>query len=401
MTRITFLLTQSLSDPSGLGRYYPLAKELVKLGYQVSVLALHPDLDSLAQRRLEVSGIHVHYVSQMHVRKTGSQKTYFGPWALARVALAGSLRLGWQALLDKADVIHVGKPHPINGLAALGARFLRGRDLYLDCDDYEAESNRFSGRWQKAMVALWEDRLPRLARGMTVNTRFTQQRYIALGFPAARMVYVPNGVDRERFGHVDPHGYRVQDLRRRLGLQDKRVVAYVGSMSLVNHPVDLLLDAFGAVREPCRDAVLLLVGGGEDYDALRRRAVELGLQEGAIFVGRVPPEEVPGYLSLAEVSVEPVRDDLAGRARSPLKIAESLAVGTPVVAGDVGDRREMLGDGQAGLLVRPGDSSALATGILTLLQDRERAQAMRQSALRLREGMYWDVLVKEFVKVYG
>ncbi len=70
-----------------------------------------------------------------------------------------------------------------------------------------------------------------------------------------------------------------------------------------------------------------------------------------------------------EVSVEPVYDDLAARARSPLKILESLAVGTPVVAGDVGDRREMLYDGQAGLLVKPGDSDALATGILALLQD--------------------------------
>ncbi len=61
----------------------------------------------------------------------------------------------------------------------------------------------------------------------------------------------------------------------------------------------------------------------------------------------------------------------------------------------------MLYDGQAGLLVKPGDSDALATGILALLQDRERARAMREAALQLRERYYWDVLVKDFVKVYG
>jgi glycosyltransferase involved in cell wall biosynthesis len=399
MTRITFLLTQSLGDPSGLGRYFPVAKELVKLGHEVSMLALHPDLSSVSQRRLEVSGVRVHYVGNMHVRKAGNLKTYFGTLGLLRVALASSARMSVQALLSETDVIHVGKPHPINGLAALGARFLRGRSLYLDCDDYEAESNRFSGRWQKAVVALWEDRLPRFARGMTVDTRFTQQRNIALGFPAERIVYVPNGVDRERFGPVDPR--QLQDLRQRLGLEGKRVVAYVGSMSLVNHPVNLLLDAFGSVRRQCSDAALILVGGGEDYDALRGRATELGLQQAAIFVGRVRPEDVPLYLALSEVSVEPVYDDLAARARSPLKILESLAVGTPVVAGDVGDRREMLYDGQAGLLVKPGDSDALATGILALLQDRERARAMREAALQLRERYYWDVLVKDFVKVYG
>lgn len=184
MTRITFLLTQSLGDPSGLGRYYPLSKELVRLGHEVSVLALHPDLASLTSRLLEDSGVRVHYVGPMHVRKVGNQKTYFSTSGLLRVALESSLRLSWQALRSKTDIIHVGKPHPINGLAAVGARFLRGRSLYVDCDDYEAESNRFAGKWQKAIVALWEDKLPRMARGMTVNTRFTQQRYIGLGFPA-------------------------------------------------------------------------------------------------------------------------------------------------------------------------------------------------------------------------
>jgi glycosyltransferase involved in cell wall biosynthesis len=399
MTRITFLLTQSLSDPSGLGRYYPLAKELVKLGHEVHVLALHPNLASVSQRRQEVNGVRVHYVGNMHVRKVGNQKTYFGPFGLLRVAWSSSLHMSVQALLDETDIIHVGKPHPINGLAAIGARFLRGRGLYVDCDDYEAESNRFSGRWQKAMVALWEDKLPRLAKGMTVNTHFTQQRYIALGFPAEQMVSVPNGVDRERFGRVDLR--QVQDLRQRMGLDGKRVVSYVGSMSLVNHPVNLLLDAFVSVRRQCSDAILTLVGGGEDYDALRQRTNELSLQQAAIFVGRVKPEEAPLYLALSDVSVEPVYDDLAARARSPLKILESLAVGTPVVSGDVGDRREMLEDGQAGLLVKPGDSDALAAGIVTLLQDRERAQAMREAALRLRERHYWDVLVKDFVQVYG
>jgi phosphatidylinositol alpha-mannosyltransferase len=67
----------------------------------------------------------------------------------------------------------------------------------------------------------------------------------------------------------------------------------------------------------------------------------------------------------------------------------------------VGDRRELLEDGKAGLLVNPGDSDALAEGILAVLQEPERAQAMREAALRLRERYYWDVLVKDFVKAYG
>ncbi len=396
--KITFLLTQSLEDPSGLGRYFPLAKELTRLGNQVSILALHPDLSSLSQRRLQLGGVKVHYVGQMHVRKVGSQKTYFSTLGLARVALASSLRMSFRALLAETDVVHLGKPHPINGVAALAAKFLRGKRLYLDCDDYEADSNRFSGKWQRSVVALFEDNLPRFVSGMTVNTRFTQERNVALGFPEDKIVYVPNGVDRDRFAKIDPG--KVQALRRELGLENKKIVAYVGSMSLANHPVDLLLEACTIVSKQRSDAVLILAGGGQDYDFLRQQAEELGLGEAAIFVGRVKPEAVPYYLAMADVSADPVHDDLTARARSPLKIFESFAVGTPVVTGDVGDRRNILADGEAGMLVEAGDAQALAEGILAVLEDGDLAHAMKEAALRLRERYYWDVLVQDFVEVY-
>ena len=126
------------------------------------------------------------------------------------------------------------------------------------------------------------------------------------------------------------------------------------------------------------------------------------------------PEAVPYYLAMADVSADPVHDDLTARARSPLKVFESFAVGTPVVTGDVGDRRDILGaplqspptlggkrcDGEAGVLVEAGDAQALAEGILAILKDSDLAHAAREAALRLRERYYWDVLVREFVRVY-
>jgi glycosyltransferase involved in cell wall biosynthesis len=172
-------------------------------------------------------------------------------------------------------------------------------------------------------------------------------------------------------------------------------------MSLVNHPVDLLLEAFAIVKQRCSDAALVLVGGGQDYDFLRQRAEELGLGETAFFAGRVKPEAVPHYLAMADVSVEPVHDDLTARARSPLKVFESLAVGTPVVTGDVGDRGNIFGDEQAGMLTKAGDAQGLAEGILTVLEDSDLARAMQQAALTLREKYYWDVLVRDFVQVYS
>lgn len=396
--RIVFLLTQDLESPSGLGRYYPLAKELVKLGHEVNILALHPAIDTLAQRRVKREGVHVHYVGQMHVRKEGNFKIYFNTFQLLAVAMASAIHMAWESSLIEADVFHLGKPQPINGLAALlGAKLLRGKPLYLDCDDYEAESNRFQNKWQKKIVACFEDNLPKFAEGLTVNTLFTKERNIALGFPEERIVYVPNGVDRQRFNNIEIR--EVERLRLEWGAEDKKIVIYVGSLSLINHPVDLLLRAFAIVSLEIPKAVLFVVGGGEDFEILKHQADALGLSDRVIFIGRIKPEEVPYYFKMADVSVDPVIDDFIARARSPLKIFESLAVGTPVVTGDVGDRRAIL-DGRAGILVEPGKADALAEGILTILADENRTKAMSESALELCEKYYWDVLVRDFVKVY-
>jgi glycosyltransferase involved in cell wall biosynthesis len=247
------------------------------------------------------------------------------------------------------------------------------------------------------MVAFFEDHLPRVATGITTNTQFTLERLSRLGYPAGRIVYVPNGIDRERFAGIA--GSEVEALRCELGLGGRKVVLYVGSLSLASHAVDLLLAGFARVRQTEPQSCLLLVGGGEDFEALQSRAGELGLGDSVLFVGRVPAHVVPVYYGLAQVTVDPIYDDPAARARFPLKAVESLALGIPVVTGNVGDRPMLLSRG-GGLLVRPGDATALAEGILAILGDDSLRTSLSEQALQVREQYYWDRLVKDFVRVY-
>jgi hypothetical protein len=66
---ITFLLTQDLESPSGLGRYLPLAKNLSKQGILVSILALHANFEDLKDQTLLIDNVKITYVAQMHVKK--------------------------------------------------------------------------------------------------------------------------------------------------------------------------------------------------------------------------------------------------------------------------------------------------------------------------------------------
>jgi len=393
--KIAFVLTQSLDSPSGLGRYGPIARELVKLGYDVEIIALHYAWAKLPQKSFIDQGVQVHYVGQMHVQKEGPYKMYFGPGKLLKVALTATIQLAKAVRRSNADIIHLGKPQPFNVLAARYGR--RGRPMFCDCDDYEAETNRFSHSSQKLLVKYFEDSIIHFVDGLTVNTRFLKNRYQQLGFPVEKILCVPNGVERSRFSNIsDPFS-----LLRRWGLDnDSPIVIYVGTVGLLSHPVDLLLAAFCTVLETYPNAQLLLVGGGEDYAKVQEMARQLGIAGQTTFTGRVSPEEIPAYLSLADVSVDPVHDDLIAKARSPLKILESLVVGTPVVTGRVGDRDIMLENGRLGELVETGNSSALAHGILAILQNPKKREAMSQTALATKNQWYWDRLVTDFSQIY-
>lgn len=395
--RITFLLSQGLDDASSLGRHFPLAKELVKLGHRVRVLAPHPAFSDLRERHFWCEGVEVWYVGQMHVRKHGSRKTYFSQTELLMVATATMLKMFRLAVSQPADAFQLCKAQPINGLAALLAHLLRRRPLFLDSDDYETEFGRFSRGWQKRVVSCFERALPRFSRAVTTHTRFNVERHMSYGLSPEKVLYVPNGVERSRFASIRQQD--VQLLRSDLRMEGKKVIGYIGNLSVANHPVDLLLEAFAYVHAQDSAACLLLVGGGEDYDLLRAMADDMGLTANVHFAGRVPPSQVPLYFKVADVSVEPVREDVVARARSPLKIVESLAAGTPVVAGDVGDRRDTLG--AAGIVVAPGDPEALAHGLLHVLSDDAARQRMAHTAEEICEQYYWDVLVHRFEGVYS
>jgi glycosyltransferase involved in cell wall biosynthesis len=387
---VLFLLTQDLESPSGLGRYFPMAKALVQRGHQATVAALHADIASLPERRFEQEGVQVWYVAQMHVLKRRSLKTYFPAYKLLGLAAWGTLWLAWAALTTPADLIVIGKPHPMNSLAGLVGR-LRTRQVVQDCDDDETSIAHFTGKWQRSVIAFFEKYAPRCADWVTTNTYHSRLRLAELGIPLNKIHYLSNGIDRQRFAPVDPA--QVERLRAHWGIEKRRVITFIGSLSRPSHPVELLFQALVHVRAAVPDVLLLVVGGGDDFPHLNEQVQALGLDAHVRFTGRVPGQEIPAYYALAEVSFDPVYDDAAARGRSPLKLFESWACGVPFVSCDVGDRARLLGDPPAGLLARPGDPTDLAAAVIRILQDRALAQALRSRGLERVEAYFWDELI--------
>ncbi len=395
--RITFLITMGIDRPSGR-RYFHIARELARRGHRLRILALHPDLAACPQRRFVRDGVEVWYVGQMHARKSATVPQRFGPLELLWVLINATLGMIWGILCSPADIYHLGKPQPVNGMAALiGVLLLRHQRFYVDCDDDEVHSNRLTAEWQRLVFGFWQWLLPRIAKGVTVNTQFLAERMHRQGI--APVAYVPNGVDLARF--QPPPAPWLAGLRAALGLEGRNVIAYAGTLALQNHPVDLLLDAFSQSVTQLPNAVLLLIGGGEDLPRLRKQAAALGLQDRVYFTGQLDHSSVRAYLALAQVSVDPVHADAAAQARSPLKIFESMALGVPVITGNVGDRQTLLDAGRAGVLVLPSDAAALSAAMVALLHNvaaqEDLAAASREQAQRYS----WERLAAQWEAVYA
>jgi glycosyltransferase involved in cell wall biosynthesis len=396
--RIVFLCTSGLDNASPRGRWLPVARELAAMGHEPHLLLLHPAFDHMpdSERDFPVGGVRVAHLAQMHAYGLPGERRYFDPAELARVAWHASRALQAEAVRLAPDVLHICKPQPINGFAGWRASRRLRRPFYVDCDDYEAGANRTSNAAQRAIIRWWEDALPRRAAGVTVNTRFLQARCQAHGVASVRITYVPNGADRPALLDEPARCLPAEVLE----LRGQPVVAYIGTMSMVAHGVDLLLEAFVLVVAKLPQARLLMVGDGDDRAALRARAQTLGIAPKVCWVGRVAADRVPCLLTVATCTIDPVYDTPATRGRSPLKIVESLAAGVPVVTGDVGDRRETLGDGAAGVLVAPGDAAALAGGMLALLTQAELRRFTAEGALRQSERYRWRALAERWVEAY-
>jgi glycosyltransferase involved in cell wall biosynthesis len=334
----------------------------------------------------------------MHIKKVSNRTEYFNPLQLVWVVIKATWKLLLATQKFSADMIVIGKPHPMNSLAGIIGGFLKKRKVILDCDDYELVSNYYASSWQKNIIKFFENTTPKLVRRITTNTYFNRDRMISLGVPAEKIHYLPNGVDEDRFKNVNDE--MIKEIKSRLGLTDKKIIAYIGSINLSNHPVDLLLKAFKSISEKIDDAILLIVGGGKDLNRLEELSDNLSITEKIIFTGRVSPESVANYYALADVTVDPVYDTEDAKGRCPLKMFESWLAGTAFITGDVGDRRLLAGIPPAALLVIPGEIDKLSEKINLVLTDKRLKHGLSELGKERGSEFIWGNIISQKKRLF-
>jgi glycosyltransferase involved in cell wall biosynthesis len=207
-----------------------------------------------------------------------------------------------------------------------------------------------------------------------------------IGVPEERVLLTPTGVDLDLFAEPpDP-----APLRRELGLDGRFVVGWVGSFRRF-HALEQAVEATATVA----GATLLLVGDGPERRRIERLADDLGVR--ATFTGTVPHHELPGYLAAMDAAV--ILAERNGPFHySPLKLAEYMAAGLPVVSPASGQLAERLTDGVDAILVPPHDVAALGAALRRLHDDPEDRARLGKAARAAAEAEWsWDDQVRRVI----
>ncbi len=185
---------------------------------------------------------------------------------------------------------------------------------------------------------------------------------------------IHSGMDVKAFATARPD----PTLAASLGIQPGDLV--VGKVArlfrLKGH--EYLIEAASHIvaREP--RVKFLLVGDGIYRERFERRVTRLGLADHFIFVGLIPPAEIPRYLALMDVLVH-----LSLREGLPRTLPQALAVGKPVIAFDVDGAREVCLPQRTGVLLPPGDVDGLARAVTGLLRDPSTRHKMGEAGRAL------------------
>ena len=289
------------------------------------------------------------------------------------------------------DLIHVhGHPYLSSLLAGKIAKRY-GKPLVLTQHNTFIEYNNFFDTVEKLNDLVIGKQVIKEADRIIVVSNATKKYVLSLGADPEKIRVIHNGVDLTRFRPVT--GIK-EEMRKKLGIpQDARVALTVRRLVYKNG-IDTLIESAKIAIEKNPKLVFIAVGKGPDFEEIREKIGQLGMQKNFRLAGFVSDEELPLYYNAADFFVLPSKSGEG----LPLVALEAMACGLPVTATNVGGISEVLNE-DYGKLVPPNSPDSLAEAILGFSE--KDLSALRRGLRTVIEQKYsWDTNVEKLGEIY-
>lgn len=368
MPRILFLVPERYSVLQRKG-VAGMILERDEHGFFDRVVTVHPIADR--SQIIDLTPVHRLIECDLGLALGPDASWWSRVWASARalVLLGGLVRL---VRRERIDIIRANDPYLMGLLAYAVARLTRRHFCVSIHTDYDKNFELTPKKgWAGALrrLSVWCPSFVFRRADLILPIREQLARWAeARGARADRMRVIHHGVHLEPF--AAPHDD--DDLRREYGIAGGApIVSFIGRLSRYNY-VHHVLDVAERVATVRPDAVFVVMGGGDEREALERRLAAGGAAAANVrLLGNQPPGQNIRLRQASAVSL-----CLMGG----FSLIEACAAGSAVIAYDVDWHSEIIEHEVTGLLVPEGDIGGLVSGVVQLLEDGAYAARLGANA---------------------
>jgi len=278
------------------------------------------------------------------------------------------------------DIVHTHthKPNTTGRIAAILARV-----PVIIANEHNVDE------WKSKFHLFWDKLLVRYTDKIVVVSEAVQRFYESLGIPSPKFHLIYNGIELEKFSRkVD-----VIKKKKELDLEESSLV--IGTIGRL-HPQKghyFLLEVAGELVKKYPDLVFLVIGKGYLDEELKGKVESLNLRKKVLFLG--DREDIPQLLAIMDIFVL-----TSLREGFPNSLLEAMASSLPVVVTDVGGNRELVVDGESGLVVPPKDVPSLGRALSTLLEDEELRERMGKAGLERARNFSIEKMAAQTEQLY-
>ena len=328
-----------------------LSSRLLKDGHQVLVVL---PFDGSLGNEMRALGADVFIQPDLAVfsgRIFKSPVNFFGFIFRFPVSLWRMIRLIRQV---KPDVVHTNTSVVLT--PGLSAKICRIPHVWHIRENYS--EFRFFWKFYQYYMAFCSNAVVCVSRSI--------ENQFAVRIQRTKTYVINNGFPAEEFKPVESE--RIQAFRKRFDLGTDRLAGLVGRVNIKRKGQNVLVEAAGKLGDSFPDVKFLIIGSvfpGNEWqlDELNRQMNELGVAGRFVMTGDV--EDVKAAYAALDIvlMVSELPEAFSG------VVIEGMAMGKPVIGTDCGGTAEQIVNGETGILIPPGDASALAGALSRLLEN--------------------------------
>nr|WP_255785143.1 glycosyltransferase family 4 protein [Membranihabitans maritimus] len=276
---------------------------------------------------------------------------------------------------DKFDIIVVSSPPLFVGIIAIALSKVKRIPYVFEVRDLWPESAIDTGvlrnKWLIRFAFWFEKVVYNNAKRINVLTPAFRDKLIEKGVPENKIIFIPNAADFSMAEKAEKD-FEVKNFKKKLGLEDKFVITYVGAHGIANHLIQLI-DTAELLTDT--NVVFQLIGSGMEKENLVATSKNRKIKN-IIFRDSVPKIEVFKYIMASDMGASVLKKVDTFKTIYSNKTFDYMSCKKPILLAIDGVSRDLIEDASCGIYVEPENANAMQKEIRKLLENPEDLKAM-------------------------